>query len=61
MLAITLIRLTFQNVVEDIPHDASAFITYALLALFVAFIITGARKSPDRGSDGPGGEQEQAH
>jgi hypothetical protein len=30
-------------VIADIPHDAAALITYVLLALFVAFVWSGAR------------------
>lgn len=45
MLALALLRLSFQGVVADIPHDAAAWITYALLALFVVFVWSGSRNS----------------
>jgi hypothetical protein len=43
--SLALLRLTLQGVVADIPHDAAAWITYALLALFLAFLWSGTRKS----------------
>jgi hypothetical protein len=42
--------------VSDIPHDLSAFITYALLLAFVGFIVVGGReRSPAPRPPGPGG------
>jgi hypothetical protein len=53
MLAITLFRLTVRGVLSDIPHDPSAFVTYALLLAFVAFVYTGSRKRADNGDPPP--------
>jgi hypothetical protein len=36
-------ELTLQGVVADIPHDPAAWITYALLALFLVFLWSGTR------------------
>lgn len=43
MASLILLRLTLQGVVADVPHDAAAWITYVLLALFVAFVWSGSR------------------
>jgi hypothetical protein len=43
MLSFILLRLTFRGVLSDIPHDTAAFITYALLLLFIAFVWSGRR------------------
>lgn len=45
MLALILLRLTLQDVIADIPRDAGAIVTYALLGLLVAFVVIGSRKS----------------
>lgn len=42
--SLALIKLTLQGVVADLPHDTAAWITYALLLLFLAFIWSGSRK-----------------
>ncbi len=42
MLALIL-KLTLTDLAADIPHDASAFVVYLLLALFVGFIWYGSR------------------
>jgi hypothetical protein len=36
--------LTLERVLQDIPHDAGAFIIYALAAAFIAFIWYGNRQ-----------------
>ncbi|HET7321703.1 MAG TPA: hypothetical protein VFI96_04340 [Longimicrobiaceae bacterium] len=43
MLSLILFKLTFRGVIADIPHDVAAFITYALLILFLAFIWSGTK------------------
>ena len=43
MLSLILLRLTLAGVVADLPHDLAAWITYALLALFVVFVWSGSR------------------
>jgi hypothetical protein len=55
MPAIILFRLTLKNIITDIPHDLSAFVTYGLLLLFVAFVIQGSRSGarPDDEPRGP--------
>jgi hypothetical protein len=35
--------LTFGEFVRDIPHDAGAFVIYAMLAGFIALIVAGSR------------------
>ncbi len=42
--SLALFKLTLQGVVADLPHDAAAWITYALLALFLVFLWSGTRK-----------------
>ncbi len=42
--SLALFKLTLQGVVADVPHDLAAWITYALLVLFLAFIWSGSRK-----------------
>ena len=37
--------LTLDAVLRDIPHNVSAFVTYALLGIFVAFVWMGHRNS----------------
>lgn len=49
MATVILFRLTLKNVLQDIPHDLAAFVTYALLLAFVGFIYLGSRK-PGGGS-----------
>lgn len=44
MFALALVRLTPWEVVRDVPHDPAAFVTYALLALFVGFVWYGNRR-----------------
>jgi len=43
MLLIILQGLTLQDVIDDLPHDAGAFIVYTLLLLFIASIWYGSR------------------
>ena len=39
-----LLRLTPVEIVQDIPRDGSALVTYALLVLFAAFVWYGNRR-----------------
>ncbi len=55
MMAIILFRLTVQGVLRDIPHDPSAFVTYALLLAYIGFLLMGARKTDDGGSGSANG------
>jgi hypothetical protein len=48
MATVILFRLTLKNVVQDIPHDLAAYVTYALLLAFVGFIYLGSRNSGGR-------------
>lgn len=38
-----LLTLSLRQIVSDIPHDAGAWVTYAILALFVGFVWAGNR------------------
>jgi hypothetical protein len=49
MATVILFRLTLKNVLQDIPHDLAAFVTYGLLLAFVAFIYLGSRNPGGRG------------
>jgi hypothetical protein len=46
--AIVLFKLAFWDVLTDIPHDFAAFVTYGILALFVAGIWYGSRAKPQQ-------------
>lgn len=50
MPALVLLKLTLKSVLTDIPHDAAAFVTYALLLAFVGFIYLGSRSGREEGS-----------
>lgn len=51
MLSLIFLELTLRDVLADIPHDAGAILTYALLAVFIGFIWAGSRnKAPGRGA-----------
>lgn len=41
--SLALFKLTLQGVAADIPHDMAAWITYALLILFLVFLWSGTR------------------
>lgn len=43
MLSLMLLKLTFQEIIADIPHDGAAIVVYLLLAAFVAGIWYGSR------------------
>jgi hypothetical protein len=44
------LTLTLRQIVADAPLDAGAWVTYAVLALFVGFVWIGNRGSGGRGS-----------
>lgn len=46
MFALVLLDLTLREVISDLPHDAGALITYALLTAFVALTVIGSRRRP---------------
>ena len=46
MTALILFRLTLKSVWTDVPKDAGAFVTYALLLAFLALIYLGSRTGP---------------
>ena len=48
-----LLTLTLREIVSDIPHDPGAWVTYALLALFVGFVWIGNRRSGGPPASGP--------
>jgi hypothetical protein len=37
--------LTFNTVIQDIPHDAPAIVVYLMLAIFAALVWLGSRRS----------------
>lgn len=43
MVVFSLMRLTVEGVLSDVPHDGAAIVTYALLVLFIAFVWSGNR------------------
>lgn len=49
MFSFILLQLTLQEILGDIPHDASALTVYLMLVLFIAFIWYGSRSK----SSGP--------
>ncbi len=54
MLSLMLLKLTFNDVVSDIPHDLSALVVYLMLGLFIGFIWYGSRGTPQE----PTGDRE---
>jgi hypothetical protein len=42
-IALVLMKLTFWEVITDIPHDFAAVVTYAILAMFIVGIWYGSR------------------
>ena len=46
MASTPLAMLTPLDIVRDVPHDPAAFVTYALLGLFIAFVWMGNRRKP---------------
>jgi hypothetical protein len=48
MLLVILQGLTLKDVIDDLPHDTSAFIVYTLLLLFIASIWYGSRSGRSR-------------
>jgi hypothetical protein len=57
MSTIILFRLTLRSVLQDVPHDLAAFVTYALLLAFVGFIYLGSRKPGGGGGPAEPGER----
>ena len=47
MAALILFRLTLKSVWTDVPTDAAAFVTYALLLAFLGLIFLGSRTGAD--------------
>lgn len=45
MLSSFMPSVTLSAVVADIPHDAGALVMYGVLALFIAFVWIGNRRS----------------
>jgi hypothetical protein len=52
--------LTLREVIWDIPHDASAMVVYAIIAVFVGFIWLGSRGgTTDAATGGASGARRQ--
>lgn len=41
--------LTLEGIVRNLPHDAGAFVVYALMIAFVGFIWYGSRRKSGGG------------
>ena len=44
-ISAVVLDLTFRDVISGIPHDAGAFVVYAVLGLFVFAVWRGTRAS----------------
>jgi len=58
MAALILFRLTLRSVWTDLPKDAAAFVTYALLLCFLALIYLGSRTTKPRSDDSEPGRSQ---
>jgi hypothetical protein len=59
-IALALLKLTFRDVVTDIPHDTPALVVYLLLGLFIAGIWYGSRTRSAREGAGSHGMRDHA-
>lgn len=45
-------HLTFMDIVRDVPHDATAFVVYALSAAAIGWVFVAGLKTNGREPDG---------